>query len=37
MKKINCKYIDNDGFCHHPNICCVQECAILLIDKCCLK
>jgi len=34
MEKIECDYIDKDGYCHHPDLCCTQECGIILDDVC---
>lgn len=37
MNKIDCKYLDSEGYCHHPDMCCVQECGIILNNNCKLK
>ena len=34
MKVVECEYIDNDGYCHHPDLCCIQECGIILNNDC---
>ena len=37
MKKVDCVHIDEDGYCHHPDMVCVQECGIILNNDCKLK
>ena len=32
--KVDCEYIDNNGYCHHPELVCIQECGIILNNNC---
>jgi len=34
MEDIECVYLDDDGFCHHPDLCCPQECGVILDGIC---